>query len=537
MNRIIRSAMHPLTVAIAGGLACAGASAAVIEVTHSGDSGVGSLRWAVETANGNADPFNEIVFASATDGVPIVLDTPIEISKYLIITGNGVGETVIDGDDATSLFAITWGVERVEMSHVSLVNGFNALTGQGGGAITSFAGQLVLGDIELRDNTAYYSGGAVLHAPDSEPSLFELRNCVVSGNQVVGSGASRRGGGVSLVLGAGSSAAIEDCEITDNSAANGGGVSILLVETNPQAAPQTTEIRRSTISGNSASAMGGGVLSETLYNPHLLLIEQSNLSNNTSQRGAGLNSNTPVHLVDSLVADNFASCEGGGVVFRIPNLPIYPGFVDSWEVVNSTISGNGSSPIVCLMGGAGLFITAEAGAPEPHSLRVAHSTIAFNQLTTVISITGGSGAGVLNLTDWPVLIDHSIVTDNPIAGGTLDHAIRGQFEVSWSLIGPQVFDSNNTHIVEGPGLQYVTTGRLQPLADNGGWTRTHKLQPDSPARTAGDPDFSPPPALDQRADPAFPRVANDRIDIGAFESQLDIVFANGFGDYHQPQPD
>ncbi|MCA9099889.1 MAG: hypothetical protein KDA63_01985, partial [Planctomycetales bacterium] len=61
---------------------------------------------------------------------------------------------------------------------------------------------------------------------------------------------------------------------------------------------------------------------------------------------------------------------------------------------------------------------------------------------------------------------------------------------------------------------------LGPLADNGGPTLTHALLPGSPAVDAGNPDFSSPPATDQRG---YYRVIDGngnhspRIDIGAFE--------------------
>jgi hypothetical protein len=59
---------------------------------------------------------------------------------------------------------------------------------------------------------------------------------------------------------------------------------------------------------------------------------------------------------------------------------------------------------------------------------------------------------------------------------------------------------------------------LGPLQDNGGPTFTHELLTGSPAIQAGDPDFTPPPDYDQRGS-GFPRVVNNRIDIGAFEVQ------------------
>jgi hypothetical protein len=57
---------------------------------------------------------------------------------------------------------------------------------------------------------------------------------------------------------------------------------------------------------------------------------------------------------------------------------------------------------------------------------------------------------------------------------------------------------------------------LAALGDYGGPTQTMALLPGSPALDAGDPGFSTPGATDQRG---LPRVADGRLDIGAFESR------------------
>src|SRR5262249_56283595 len=68
------------------------------------------------------------------------------------------------------------------------------------------------------------------------------------------------------------------------------------------------------------------------------------------------------------------------------------------------------------------------------------------------------------------------------------------------------------------GDQINTDPMLGPLQDNGGPTFTHALLPGSPAIDTGDPSFTPPPDFDQRG-PGYPRVGNERIDIGSFEAQ------------------
>src|SRR5204863_1369710 len=73
------------------------------------------------------------------------------------------------------------------------------------------------------------------------------------------------------------------------------------------------------------------------------------------------------------------------------------------------------------------------------------------------------------------------------------------------------------------GDQINTDPMLGSLQDNGGPAFTHTLLSGSPAIDAGDPSFDPysfsPPLLEDQRGAGFPRVVNDRIDIGAFEVQ------------------
>src|SRR5689334_1283501 len=64
-----------------------------ITVTSAADSGGGSLRDAIASAN----PGDTIEFASAINGTPIVLTSgQLTISQSLTITGNGAANTIID---------------------------------------------------------------------------------------------------------------------------------------------------------------------------------------------------------------------------------------------------------------------------------------------------------------------------------------------------------------------------------------------------------------------------------------------------------
>jgi hypothetical protein len=85
-------------------------------------------------------------------------------------------------------------------------------------------------------------------------------------------------------------------------------------------------------------------------------------------------------------------------------------------------------------------------------------------------------------------------------------------------LGYNLSDDDGSGYLTAPGDQINTDPMLGPLQDNGGPTFTHALLPGSPAIDTGDPNFTPPPLLDQRG-LGFDRVVNGRIDIGSFEVQ------------------
>ena len=79
-------------------------------------------------------------------------------------------------------------------------------------------------------------------------------------------------------------------------------------------------------------------------------------------------------------------------------------------------------------------------------------------------------------------------------------------------------DDDGGDFLTATGDQINIDPMLGPLQDNGGPTFTHELLAGSPAIDAGDPSFTPPPDYDQRGS-GYSRVANARVDIGAFEVQ------------------
>lgn len=185
-------------------------------------------------------------------------------------------------------------------------------------------------------------------------------------------------------------------------------------------------------------------------------------------------------VVGSTIDSNFAHDVGGGLA-SFGNL----------HVRNSTISGN----VTETFGGGGLFVRYRA------HLELSSSTITGN--------SGPKGAGIM-LTTNAGSMDSTIVAGDHSGDGTEISGIRAfAFDGSNNMIGA----TSATIAVPSDTLETDNPG-LQPLAYNGGPTRTHALRLDSAAIDAGNNAANLP--SDQRG-PGFARVVGAAADIGAFE--------------------
>jgi hypothetical protein len=81
----------------------------------------------------------------------------IFINKPLTVKGSGIDKTIIDGQNAGSVFTIKTGGEVTTLVGLTIQNG-NAGT-SGGGGIYNRGGTLTLNDVFIKNNTATYGGG------------------------------------------------------------------------------------------------------------------------------------------------------------------------------------------------------------------------------------------------------------------------------------------------------------------------------------------------------------------------------------------
>jgi hypothetical protein len=257
-------------------------------------------------------------------------------------------------------------------------------------------------------------------------------------------------------------------------------------------------IEHSTVTGNStigSRAKGGGIFSRGE-----LTVTSSTFSGNTTTGqqayGGGILANDGLTLTNSTVSGNSTAglfSFGGGIRSRGGDLIITQSTVSG----NSTTGGFGD--------GGGIFTSGPT--------TITNSTITDNHAMAPSSMAGGllSSFGAIH-------ISNSIVAGNTASGGVPDISPSSQtLSINYSLIGtgvsPDAGTSGNNLVTDSP--------MLDPLADNGGPTKTHALLPGSLAIDAGSNalavDGNGNQLLNDQRGAGFDRIFGGTVDIGAFE--------------------
>ncbi len=245
-----------------------------IVVDNAGDGGPGSLRAAITTANSNGFALDDIVFDNNVFGTPqtISLATALpDIGTNLTMNGPGADLLTVQRADGVPNFKV--------FSSVLLIGGELGITG-----------------LTVRNGRGFVGGGIF--------SFFDLSltNVHVTGNQSTGAG-----GGVYFALASG---VFSNCTFSDNSAAEGGAIYF----DGDQFGGKRLMVANSTISGNTATGSGGGILARTGadngLNPGILIVRNSTIANNTAAGGGGIASETAAgnttltSLRNTIVANN-----------------------------------------------------------------------------------------------------------------------------------------------------------------------------------------------------------------------------------------
>ncbi|HEX6832753.1 MAG TPA: choice-of-anchor Q domain-containing protein [Rudaea sp.] len=500
-----------------------------------------------------------IANGTAAAGPPIggCLIAGIAIIQHSTITGcHVVGDSDPNGTYPSAIGGAVYALGAAAVKYSTISNssaaafyaygggfamGNKYVSGPPGGAAALFAYSTISG------NTANAVGGGagggifIASNQSTDPLQTQLYFSTVSGNSATSSGyynatsyteySTTAGGGI--YLGRNNTALIGASTITGNSTHSqtqnhvglrssfGGGI----FTGGMAPAGATLEVDDSTVSGNSttsdgAAGYGGGIASSLP-----LTIANSMVSGNTVTAtpniayyslGGGVFGQHGVTLSYSTVSGNTVSTPtpygysvGGGVASYL-----YAAAPNTANITlgSSTVSGN-TVTSGYYAGGGGVYV-GSAG-----SLLTNNSTIAFNTADTSgggVFFGSGAASGTHTMTS-------TIIADNR-AGIAPDDAPS---DLEAAADAPSVGGSNNLVVapigVTLPGDTLSDDPLLKPLAYNGGVTKSHALDPLSPAIDKGIAD--PSVTKDQRGTARTIGVAPD---IGSYEYDPDYIFRDSF---------
>jgi predicted outer membrane repeat protein len=459
----------------------------IISVTTTADSGAGSLREAISSAQAE----DTIKFASNLANQTIKLTSgQLVITEDINIDGTGAANLKISGNNTTGVFTVERQV-NVTFNNLNITNGY---TSGRGGAIKVFDyGSIKVTNSKFTNNSAG-EGGAIRLGYGGRATVL---NSEFDGND--GSLKNSEFGGGAIATGGAGNLVVKDSKFTNNKGVNGGAIYSLLgtltVENsvflknssegdmgggaiftdgaNPAGTSSrkigsggTISIRGSHFEANQTKGEGGALFLYG-YGPDKIILEDSTVIGNSAginaqgiSRGGGLRANSDLTIRNVTFAGNTAIKQGGGI------------WLDGDDnsrvnIVNSTFSGNSVSKDA----GGAMFIDTNDTVP----VNIVNSTIVDN------SAGRAAGAIWVPTSTHPATLTNSIVANN--TSGTpaqmqVDFELRdggGNIEYPSSPV------SWGTRVVAGSEI-------VDPMLDslkNIGGVLVHPLKSGSPAINAG----------------------------------------------------
>ena len=375
-----------------------------------------------------------------------------------------------------------------------------------GAATTGNSTDVTIADATIRNGNAIFAVGSGSSfgggiRVNANATLGDVASLTLRRSTVTGNHADQLGGGIYDEFE--SDITLEDSTVSNNTSGGSGGIHVR----------GSLTMANSTVSGNESDVLGGGIAAGS---GTTVTMTESTMSGNTAKNqdggsdagGGGIYmTGATVTLTDSTVSGNTAEgCDfcrglGGGI------------YVDSGtlNLANTTFSGNtAESGDSSDADGEGGGIYKLSGATT-----LSNSTVAFN--TAGAAGTGGAGGGVFSTSMGSFTFRNSILALNNADLQSEDLAGTYTSE-GYNLLGEFPGPLAPTDTVNPAPL-------LGPLANNGGSTMTHALQTGSPAIDAANPAApgsggTACEATDQRGETRPQDGDGDstaRCDIGAFE--------------------
>ncbi|HEX7315295.1 MAG TPA: Calx-beta domain-containing protein [Pyrinomonadaceae bacterium] len=444
------------------------AAVAVLTVTNTNDSGVGSLRQAVA----DAAPGDTINFSLPSGSVITLTSQELVLDKNLAVSGPGADSLAVSGNGQRRVLRVASGV-AASISGLTIRDGsvvppgFNTNNNDGNGGGVLNAGTLALSDCVVTNNTVSGSitpagngnGGGI----DNSGALT-LTNCTVNNNRALGGNnfldaGFANGGGIHNRAGA--TLAVTNSTLNGNEArggrsnqgaarpGSGGGIfNAGTLTLNGSSVNGNAAVGRGVPETNAAGGFGGG-----LDNSGTANVSGCDFANNTARGGfsvrfggpadgGGINNRegATLTLTNSSVRDNTALAAGGTQI----GAPAAGGGIKNLStatLTNSTVSDNtATGGSVASFGGA----TGEGGGLySVGTLTLTNSTVSGNEARGgwgASNNAAGKGAGGGIFAEGTLTLTNCTVTLNGAAGG------RGQ-----------------TSSAEGGGILFRGSGTAKPI--------------------------------------------------------------------------
>lgn len=510
---------------------------AIITVTTIADSGAGSLRAAIASAQSG----DTITFGSNLSNQKITLTSgqlSISVGKNLTIDGSAAPGLSISGNQTSRIFLLnstSANPTSLTLKNLALVDGY---TNERGAAVsTTHQGVLTVENVTFTNNKADKGGGAIYSAFEGTVTVTGSRfvgNIAVAGNDERGAGAIAFHGPRNLT--------VRTSEFINNKGINGGAINSLngklLIDrcrfigndttaafydtgkTNPSlrghggavftdrassatGSGGTIQILNSTFEGNKGRSSGGAV--------HLYTGTQDSVS----IVGSSFNNN------EVLTLDGSGGQGRGGALVSMTN-----GLNQGLTITGSSFTNNkapGQGGAMWMMGAAttitnstfstnrvtGLASNNVGGAMSLYGpTTLVNTTVAYNY-------AGWVGGGIAASSDYTVSVQNTIFYNNTADNGNNDwniqqHTSRELTDKGGNIQWPPK-QSNLSNSYNATAQVILVDPKLGSLQDNGAGFLTHALLTGSPAINAGV--TSGAPTTDQRG-----YTRDTAPDIGALEA-------------------
>lgn len=531
---------------------------ATLTVTNSNDSGEGSLREAIATAEAG----DTIKFAGSLANQTITLTSgQLDIDKDLIIDGVDAAGLTISGNNASRIFDVGF-QNSFTLKNLIIADGRtteSGIEGNGGAINTSSQVTLTVENSEFNNNvTSGEGGGAIAAGSRSNTTII---NSKFDGNDAT-IGRSERGGGAVISNGLGVMT-IRDSEFTNNTGINGGAINTvstaLTVENSTFTNNDSTAGADISSSSSSPRGFGGaiytdGVSASFTGDNGTIAIRNSQFENNQGAGAGGAaflfiypGDNVIVEdtniLNNSVIFNRIEQAHGGGIRLGTGDSSIGRNTPGQFEITNTTFAGNTAQSQ-----GGGLWIDRQLDLTR---VDIANSTFSDNKAENEDGTIGLGGAIAAYA---PTTITNSTITNNSAA--QLSGAIYTNESTDFTpdiAVSNTIFDRNtagnengtdqqtNIELIDGGGnLQFpavdnnnteelvtaniaIADPQLEPLQEiNGAFVRP--LAAGSPAIDAGT--NSNAPTTDQRGQQRpidGDGNGSEVTDVGAYEFVNNVV--------------